>query len=182
MKIYTKTGDKGETSLLGGERVSKHHDQIEAYGTVDELNACLGLVAVTNEHKTLDAMIPSIQRNLFNAGSELAQSEKYKPKKQSAHFQPITTEAVETLETWIDQLEEDLPPLKNFILPGGTPAAAHLHLARCICRRAERRVIALAHQRDVRTELITYLNRLSDLLFVMARAANHLSGREDIPW
>jgi cob(I)alamin adenosyltransferase len=187
MKIYTKTGDSGETGLFAGPRVRKDDLRIEAYGTVDELNAVLGLArsaAATSsaQHKLpseIDSLLATIQHTLFDLGSQLATPD---PKARGTNF--VTTRQIETLEQAIDRFESQLPPLKNFILPGGAPAAAWLHLARTVCRRAERRVVTLMHrkQKNVLPEALIYLNRLSDLLFVLARAANQSAGQADVPW
>ena len=177
MKIYTKTGDAGDTGLFGGPRVSKDDDRIEAYGTVDELNAALGLVRAAGTTAEIDAEIARIQNDLFDVGAELATPD------PAAHgVQSVSPEMTRRLESAIDRLEDTLPPLRAFILPGGCPAAAHLHMARCVCRRAERRVVTLAGQASVSGQLIIYLNRLSDLLFVMARVENQSSRIPDVPW
>lgn len=180
MKIYTKTGDQGETGLLGGERVSKGSLQVEAYGTVDELSAFLGLSRAQNVNSDLEKVLQKIQHHLFGIGAELSQSEQYRPKEQ--HFTPISSKEVEDLEQWIDSFEKELVPLQNFILPGGTPLSAALHLGRCVCRRAERVVVNLGESKNIPSEMVIYLNRLSDLLFVMARVANHRAGVEDLKW
>lgn len=175
MKIYTKTGDKGDTGLWGGRRVSKDDARIHAYGTVDECNAVIG-IARAAEAGGLDEMLAAIQNQLFVLGSDLASelgNDKV-PRIESRH--------VAWLEAQIDRLEADLPPLSAFILPGGTPQASQLHLARTVCRRAERWGVGLAAQEAVNPEALIYLNRLSDLLFVAARAANHAQHRPDIPW
>ncbi len=177
MKIYTKTGDAGETGLFGGPRVRKDCARIEAYGTVDELNAVLGAARCEPLAAEFDALLARIQNELFDVGAELAT-----PEPESKSVSTIGAPHIATLETAIDQWEEVLAPLKQFILPGGTRAAAQLHVARTVCRRAERRVITLAANEPVSSSLIIYLNRLSDLLFVLARAANHLDGRPDVAW
>ena len=180
MKIYTKAGDDGTTGLLGQGRVLKDDPRIEAYGTVDELNAVLGL-ARTSTHlpADLDALLNQIQNDLFTVGAALAD-----PNPAGKFHNAITPDHTARLETEIDRLEAELPPLTQFILPGGTADAARLHLARTICRRAERFAVHLGHTdgQDVPTELIAYLNRLSDLLFVVARAVNHREGVKDSPW
>jgi cob(I)alamin adenosyltransferase len=179
MKIYTKTGDSGDTGLFRGGRVGKDDPRIEAYGTVDELNASLGLARVAEPGGPLDELLARIQNELFDLGAELATPD---PADQGAA--PISTAHIGALERAIDKHEADLPPLKTFILPGGTPPAAALHLARTVCRRAERRVVTLARQPGARISphAVVYLNRLGDLLFVLARAANHAKGRDDEPW
>lgn len=178
MKVYTKSGDKGTTSLLGGERVSKGALRIEAYGTVDELNAFLGLIR--DHEKDLDrkAFMKSIQDNLFTIGADLAtKEEKSKIKKPV-----ILEEDVLQLEKAIDQMEEDLPPLRKFILPGGHPVVSYCHIARTVCRRAERRVITLNEQEKIADVIIKYLNRLSDYLFVLGRLISKKLNAEEVTW
>ena len=171
MKIYTRTGDRGETSLFGGARVPKNDPRIEAYGTVDELNSYLGVVLAIAP----DAQLLEVQRDLFEIGAHLASP-------GTSRFTGVEAARIEALERGIDSMEGELAPLKSFILPGGTLAAAQLHVARTVCRRAERLVVAL-HDDDSATESsITYLNRLSDYLFVAARYANHKAGVADVPW
>ena len=179
MKIYTKTGDQGMTGLLGKGRVSKDDVRIEAYGTVDELNAVLGLVRTHALDATVDGLIAQFQEELFAAGSALAD-----PSPVGPFYHAITSEHIARLEIAIDALETELKPLTEFILPGGTPAAAHIHLARTVCRRAERLTVRLSRREgeDVSDLLIIYLNRLSDLLFVLARVLNHKAGVADTPW
>ncbi len=179
MKISTKTGDGGQTGLLAGPRVSKDHVRIEACGTVDELNAALGRARAENLPEPLDRLLSEIQHRLFDVGAELAC-----PHPQAYGLATIRLEHIGTLETHIDHYEAQLPPLRHFILPGGVAAAAQLHIARTICRRAERRIVTL---RDLEPEhfsehVIQYLNRLGDLLFLLARAANHMAGVPDVPW
>lgn len=179
MKIYTRTGDLGETGLFGGPRVPKDHPRIEAYGTVDELNATLGLARAVADIPDLDSLLQRIQSELFEVGAELATP------KPSAHGTAMMgPRQIDFLEQSIDTLESELEPLRQFILPAGTSMAATLHVARTICRRAEREVLRLMHSSPdpVRVEPLQYLNRLSDLLFVMARFANHRAGRYDTPW
>ncbi len=173
MKIYTKTGDQGETALWGGARVAKDHPRIEAYGTVDELNAALGMTRALGLPPELDAPLQEVQQRLFALGSELA---------MAGSEAAVAQVDVASLEQHIDHQDGRLPPLKQFILPAGVPAAAQLHVTRCVCRRAERRVVALAAQEDVSPTAIAYLNRLGDLLFVLARAVNVESGVPEIPW
>ena len=171
MKIYTRTGDRGETSLFGGARVPKNDPRIDAYGTIDELNSCLGVLLAIEP----DPQLLAVQRDLFEIGAHLASP-------GTSRFAGVETSRIEELERGIDAMEADLAPLKSFILPGGTPAAAQLHVARTVCRRAERLVVAL-HDDDPATQSsIAYLNRLSDYLFVAARHANHKRGVEDVPW
>jgi cob(I)alamin adenosyltransferase len=178
MKIYTKTGDDGTTGLIGGQRVRKSDARIDCYGTIDELNAALGLAAV-NAHGSLSPLIREVQNDLFVIGSHLATPDE-SPHKASL---PTMDDAiVHRLEMQIDAAVSALPPLRNFILPGGTETAARLHVARTICRRAERLLVAYAEDRPVPPIVVTYLNRLSDWLFVQARQANALGGVADIPW
>jgi cob(I)alamin adenosyltransferase len=180
VKIYTKTGDAGETSLFDGTRVSKHDARVAAYGDVDEVQASLGVAAAAGGiADDLLAMLTTIQKDLFALGAQLAD-----PRHKIA--ERVTKAAVSDariaqLEAWIDTLEAELPPLRAFILAGGTPAGAALHLARTVCRRAERGVIGLGEDASDPVVRI-YLNRLSDLLFVMARAANHRAGVPEIKW
>lgn len=183
MKIYTRTGDAGSTGLFGGPRVSKDDDRIEAYGTVDELNAALGCVRSVGfaggVDRSLDEQIEQIQRELFSIGAELAT-----PNPDEHGLRVIGTVHIARIETWIDEHEGGLEPLKQFILPGGTHAASILHLARAICRRAERRVVTLGDQEGVQISdaVIVYLNRLSDYLFVLSREVNAQAGIADVPW
>ena len=178
MKIYTKTGDAGQTSLIGGDRVEKDHPRLATYGTVDELNAHLGLsrAALATTSDALDALLGQIQNELFDLGAELATPD---PSKQVCC---VRDTSIARLEAAIDQWEGTLPPLKQFILPAGTEAAARLHVARCVCRRCERELAALAREQSIRPEPMVYLNRLGDLLFVLARVANHQAGLPDVPW
>ena len=180
MKIYTKRGDRGETDLLGGGRVSKDCARVEAYGSVDELNACLGRCAAESAHDDLCEIIRDIQSSLFDLGSYLASPDAGR-REEGSTPQPEDSD-VERLEAHIDALEGELEPLKCFILPGGIPAAATLHLARTICRRAERCEIALHKAEPLSAAALRYLNRLSDLLFVMARVENRRAGVADVEW
>ncbi|MGE3726227.1 MAG: cob(I)yrinic acid a,c-diamide adenosyltransferase [Candidatus Sericytochromatia bacterium] len=175
MKIYTRTGDQGQTGLWGGKRVSKHDLRIQAYGTVDECNSLLGL-AQTVCPDELKAPLTSLQNTLFVLGADLASPE------DSAAVPRIQASDVTQLENWIDEWETHLPPLTAFILPGGSPTAAWLHLTRTVSRRAERMTVALSEAQPINPQAIIWLNRLSDLLFVMARYANFLAGQADIPW
>jgi cob(I)alamin adenosyltransferase len=178
VKIYTRTGDAGETSLFDQSRVSKADPRVDAYGEVDELNACLGAARAAALDPDLAGIVEGIQKDLFALGARLADpSAKIAGRVTKA---AITDADVERLERAIDDLERELPPLRQFILPGGCPSGALLHVARTVCRRAERRVVALGPAAGARP--IVYLNRLSDLLFVMARAANHRAGAPEIPW
>jgi len=178
MKIYTKTGDDGTTSLFDGTRVPKNDLRVSAYGAVDELNAMLGIALSDKMDADLRDLLRAIQRALFALGAQLANPAK-KKQKEKADF---PGKKVEVLEQAIDRLEGELEPLKTFILPGGSPFSARLHYARTVCRRAEREVVTLSKKETVAPILIVYLNRLSDLLFVIARAANRRANVPDIPW
>lgn len=177
MKIYTGGGDRGDTGLFGGQRTGKDDPRIEAYGTVDELGAALGLADGLDEGGELAESIRGIQRDLFRIGAVLAC-----PDPAAPEVEPLPEDAPALLETWIDRLEEDLPPLRRFILSGGCPQAGSLHVARTVCRRAERRVVALAGSLNVPAAIVVYLNRLSDFLFVAARWANWRAGVSEEPW
>ncbi|MDX2002475.1 MAG: cob(I)yrinic acid a,c-diamide adenosyltransferase [Chitinophagales bacterium] len=178
MKIYTKKGDKGKTSLIGGTRVSKGHRRIESYGTVDELNSYLGLIRDSCADEPSRTVIKTIQDRLFNVGASLASD----PEKSVMKIPDLKEEDVLLLETEMDRMNEVLPELKNFILPGGHPLVSHCHIARCICRRAERLVVLLATKDFVEPIIVQYLNRLSDYLFVLARYQGSLLGVEEIVW
>jgi cob(I)alamin adenosyltransferase len=182
-RIYTKTGDKGTTALGDGRRVPKDAPRIEAYGTVDELNAVLGLVLLIVVDGEEAELLRTIQNDLFDLGADLCVPERPKRGRAAQGRKPLrVTEAhVRPLEQAIDRFNALLDPLKSFVLPGGTPASAWLHLARTVCRRAERRLVALAGKETINAQAIIYLNRLSDLLFVMARRAND-GGRADVLW
>ena len=178
MKIYTRTGDAGETALFGGRRVSKADSRVDAYGEVDELNAWIGLVRATGLDRDLDEPLVRIQKDLFALGAQLADpgdSIGGRVAKTS-----LGDDDISRLEQLIDRLEAELPPLRRFILAGGAPAGAALHVARTVCRRAERRIVSLTPSPDVL--LIKYVNRLSDLLFVLARVVNHRRGAPEIEW
>lgn len=178
MKIYTKTGDDGETGLFRGPRVKKHHPRVEAYGNVDELNALIGVTLPEVKNETVRGALSSLQHELFELGADLAT-----PEHQKADAKLRIPEAmVENLETIIDQLSEQMPPLMEFILPGGSKAGALLHYARTVCRRAERSVTELKEHEAINGAILRYLNRLSDLLFVVARAENHTSGNPEVKW
>ncbi len=180
VKIYTRTGDKGETGLLGAARVRKNALRVEAYGAADEVNACLGLVsAVVTDPEVRDLLL-GIQRDLFALGAQLADVRKDTTKKMEKAALPEGR--VAALEEAIDRIEEKLAPLKTFILPGGCEAGARLHLARTVCRRAERRIAALAETEDVPPIILVYANRLSDLLFVLARLVNARAATEEVAW
>jgi cob(I)alamin adenosyltransferase len=178
MKIYTKTGDQGLTSLIGGTRVKKSHLRIETYGTVDELNAHLGLVGDQQVNAGRRDFLRQIQDRLFTIGALLARD----PEKPRMQLPDLLESDIEVLEKAIDALEEHIPPLKVFVLPGGHPAVSFCHIARCVCRRAERSVIALQEESFVEELVIKYLNRLSDYLFVLSRMMAHELGAEEIPW
>ena len=171
-KIYTRTGDNGTTGLGDGSRTDKDNLRVEAFGTVDELNSVIGLLASHDLPDVIARALIEIQHDLFDIGGELC----------IPGHSVVTDKQVEWLEQWLDRLNADLDPLKEFILPGGSAAAAVCHVARTVCRRAERRVVSLARKEDLNTACLHYLNRLSDLLFVMARTLNHASGRKDILW
>lgn len=177
MKLYTKTGDEGETGLLGGARVSKASVQVSAYGDVDELNSTIGVVRLHPIDSATDGLLASIQSELFNLGAELSA-----PPGKDPGVPRVDDAEIELLERAIDRADGELPPLKTFVLPGGCAAAAHLHVARTVCRRAERAVVGLADEVEVRPAIVRYLNRLSDLLFVLARLANHRKDVPDVPW
>jgi len=178
MKIYTKTGDKGKTSLLGGTRVLKNHSRIEAYGTVDELNSHLGLVSDLEINEQRIKLIQNIQSRLFTVGASLATETIH-----ASDFKPdLTLEDVTNLENAIDEMDETLPVLKNFIIPGGHQLVSTTHIARTVCRRAERLVIELSKDQEIDEIIVTYLNRLSDYLFVLARKQASDLKIEEIPW
>lgn len=178
MKIYTKTGDRGETALFGGERVPKDALRIEAYGSVDELNCVIGVIRSLKPHKSIDSILGKIQNQLFELGADLATPIAYK----SPFITRIKKSHSTQLEKIIDKLDVQLHPLKSFILPGGSVVASHLHHARTVCRHAERNVVRLSRNEDIGDAVIVYLNRLSDLLFVMARYANYLDGCDEVKW
>jgi cob(I)alamin adenosyltransferase len=179
VKIYTRTGDRGETAFLGGKRVSKADLRVAAYGEVDELNAWLGLVRASGVDGAIAQMVEHIQRDLFAIGARLADpSGKVADRVDKA---AVGAADVSRLEAWIDDLERELPPLRRFILAGGAMTGASLHVARTICRRAERSMVRLGPD-ALDAPLLEYINRLSDLLFVMARAANHRAGIPEAEW
>jgi cob(I)alamin adenosyltransferase len=181
MKIYTRTGDSGETGLFGGGRVSKHHPRVAAYGDVDELNSCLGVVRATEPCTFHDGLLEEIQRDLFAIGGHLATPDPEKVQ-QALEKAALSEARVAAFEAAIDAAEASLPELRAFVLPAGSPKSAALHLARTVCRRAERSVVALAHAESVPELFLVYLNRLSDLLFTLARSANAEAGRGDVTW
>ncbi len=177
MKIYTKTGDKGTTSLLGGRKVPKHAIRIETYGTLDELNAHIGMIMALM-HET-HPQLTQIQEEIFTLGAQFAND----PEKELKMTIPqIEMSSIIALEKSIDQMEEDLPPMKNFILPGGNTLVAQIHISRCVCRRAERLATLLESEENIPEFAIQYLNRLSDFLFVLARFMAKKTGAEEIPW
>ena len=180
MKIYTRRGDRGETDLLGGGRVGKDDRRVEAYGEVDELNACLGAAAAASPHADLRELVRGIQSALFSLGAHLASPDE--ARRERAAIPGVGEADVEELEKRIDALEAELQPLRRFILPGGSPAAAACHVARTVCRRAERRAVALDRAEPLSPVALRYLNRLSDLLFVVARVENARAGLADVPW
>ena len=178
-KVYTRTGDDGSTGLGGGQRVAKDSLRIECYGTVDELNSSIGVALAAGLAPRLQAALSTVQNDLFHLGSDLCILEE---DKQRFAVPRIEARHVAALETLMDELQENLPPLDNFILPGGSAGSAHLHVARTICRRAERLLVALARQEAVGEHTVRYLNRLSDALFVMAREENRQGGTGDVLW
>ncbi len=175
MNIYTRTGDYGQTSLFGGDRVPKDNPRVDAYGTIDELNSFLGVARASWPSSPIDDELHRIQADLFDLGAQLASP-------GMSRFTGVDSKRIEDLEHAIDEIEAELEPLKNFVLPGGSLAAAHLHVARTVCRRAERHVVALRDDTEPTRCAVAYLNRLSDYLFVAARLANAKHGVEDVPW
>ena len=178
MKIYTKKGDKGETSLLGGKRVSKSNIRIESYGTVDELNSWLGLIRDQKIDSDTKKFLIHIQDRLFTIGSHLASD----PSKKGIKIPDIKEENITVLEKEMDKMNESLPEMKSFVLPGGNAIVSYCHIARCVCRRAERCAVNLASNEKVEDIIIKYLNRLSDYLFVLSRKFSHDLNAEEIPW
>ncbi len=178
-RVYTRSGDTGTTSLGGGQRVAKDSLRIDAYGTVDELNSVIGVAIAAGLHDSMRERFHTIQQVLFNLGSDLCILEEDKERFAVPRIEP---RHVENLETWMDEWNEELEPLTSFILPGGDMAAAQLHVARTVCRRAERLVIALSREEQVGDQVIPYLNRLSDFLFVASRHQAKLAGIGDILW
>ena len=183
MKLYTRTGDDGTTGLFGGDRVSKDHPRVEAYGTIDELNAALGLAAVQIPVSGFGVRMAEIcarlQSRLFDIGADLATPE---ASRHEAKITRIEQPHLDEIEGWIDEVDAGNEPMQQFILPGGTELSARLHLARAICRRAERRMVNLGRSGTVTDTSIIYINRVSDLLFAMARRANREAGTDDVPW
>jgi cob(I)alamin adenosyltransferase len=185
MKIYTKTGDKGKTSLFGGERVPKYHPRIEAYGTVDELNSHIGLIRSHNIHEEYSKVLLSIQNNLFTIGSFLAtpaNKRKIRDGDSRLHINIVGSDAVAYLEDEMDKMNMKLPEMRHFILPGGHPTVSFCHVARCVCRRAERMVAYLSDEEALEPEILIYLNRLSDYLFVLARKLTYENDAKEIQW
>ncbi len=181
-KLYTRTGDRGDTALFGGRRVPKDHPRVEAYGTIDELNAALGVAATAIRQRKLVAAIQTIQNELFNIGAELASDPTGRGRKKKGTVVRLDPAKAEWLESLIDEYDARVPTLRTFILPAGSAAAAALHLARTVCRRAERTVVTLARDEPVSPAIIVYLNRLCDLLFVLARYLNKVDRRPELPW
>jgi cob(I)alamin adenosyltransferase len=181
MKIYTRTGDQGETGLFGGGRVPKDHPRVAAYGDVDELNSAIGVARATPPTDAYDGLLESIQRDLFAIGGHLATPDPEKVAKALEKAE-LSAARIAEFERVMDGADLELPPLRAFVLPAGTPKAAALHLARTVCRRAERSVVHLSHGSDVPGLFVVYLNRLSDLLFTLARMGNHRSGTGDVTW
>jgi cob(I)alamin adenosyltransferase len=181
MKIYTRTGDTGDTGLFGGGRVPKSHVRVAAYGDVDELNSAIGVARATAPIDLFDAELEAIQRDLFAIGGHLATPDPDKVRAALAKAE-LSDARIGAFERLIDDADRELPPLAAFVLPAGAPKAAALHLARTICRRAERTVVALAREGEVPPLFLVYLNRLSDLLFMLSRLANHRDGRRDVTW
>jgi cob(I)alamin adenosyltransferase len=181
MKIYTRSGDEGDTGLFGGGRVPKDHARVAAYGDVDELNSAIGMVRAAAPAELFDALLASVQRDLFAIGGHLATPD---PERVTRALEKaaLSEDRVAEFERAIDAADQELPPLKAFVLPAGTAKAAALHLARTVCRRAERSVVRLAREAEVHALFIVYLNRLSDLLFTLARLANHRAGIGDTTW
>jgi cob(I)alamin adenosyltransferase len=179
MKIYTKTGDRGTTGLFGGARVEKDDLRVEAYGTVDELNSVVGVARATGLPEDVEVALAKVQEDLFVVGAELAT---VSGKEEKLPMRLAGTSETEGLERAIDAWEAGLPALASFVLPGGSPGSAALHQARTVCRRAERRALQASRTTPIRAELLVYLNRLSDFLFVAARRANQAAGVPDVPW
>lgn len=179
MKIYTRSGDAGTTALFGGERVPKTSLRVRAYGSVDEANALLGVARTQLDAADLDGLLAELQKALFDVGADLATPSAAEVR---AHVHPMDEEDVARLERWIDRLDAEIAPLRHFVLPGGDPAAAQLHVARTVVRRAEREVVALSETEEVNLQAAVYLNRLSDLLFVVARVVNARHGVAEAQW
>ena len=185
MKIYTKTGDKGTTSLYGGTRVPKYHLRIESYGTIDELNSYIGLISTQQIDKNSTTSLLKIQNELFTIGSMLAtpeDKETLKSGKERLNIPKVDTSSITYLEQEIDAMNENLPAMTHFVLPGGHQAVSYCHIARCICRRAERITVQLSEEVLINRDVLKYLNRLSDYLFVLARKLTYDNNIEEIPW
>jgi cob(I)alamin adenosyltransferase len=182
MKIYTRTGDTGETALFGGGRVTKDHHRVDAYGTVDELNAAVGWAVANAADGEIREQLNLVQHDLFALGAVLATAppEEGRPVPKGVPELPVGR--ISEMERWIDAAEVELPPLRSFVLPGGSQGAAALHVARVVCRRAERAVVHLSTLEPVASEVVAYLNRLSDLLFTHARLENQRAGVADVEW
>ncbi len=178
MKVYTKTGDRGETSLLGGNRVPKFHERIEAYGTLDELNSWIGMLREAPNDEETDQLLEQVQNYLFHMGSHLAAENEL----GKSYLSPLNAEAHLALEKEIDRMDSSLEPLKNFILPGGSQQVAQIHVARCVCRRAERFLVYLSQQHTIEPSMIIFLNRLSDFLFVLGRYIAKKQGVSEVLW
>jgi cob(I)alamin adenosyltransferase len=178
-KVYTRTGDDGTTALGGGERVAKDSPRIGAFGTVDELNSCVGAAIASGLDPGLSSRLLAVQNDLFHLGSDLCVTEAAKERRPVPTIQP---RHVEALERWMDEMSAELEPLENFVLPGGAPGAARLHVARAVCRRAEREAILLSRSEPIGASVVPYLNRLSDALFVAARYENRKRGVPDVLW
>lgn len=178
MKIYTKTGDKGTTALIGGKRVPKFHERIEAYGTVDELNSYIGLISTQKTDVETLKVLKEIQDRLFTIGATLAAD----PETSRTKIPDLHLEDIELLEREMDKMSATLPALKHFVLPGGTEAVSFCHVARCVCRRAERLTVALATEHEVEERILVYLNRLSDYLFLLSRKFNFEAGTPENIW
>lgn len=180
MKIYTKTGDKGETSLFGGERVNKSAQRLKAYGTIDELNSFIGLTVVETTDNSVGELLQKIQSNLFSLGADLATPDNDKTKKLNVFR--VDNNFISSVEENIDKYQKELDELKSFILPGGTKSASLLHICRAVCRRAEREIVDLDKAEKINENIIVYVNRLSDLFFVLSRYENKIAGNPDIIW
>lgn len=181
MKIYTRTGDRGETALFGGGRVRKDHPRVEAYGTVDELNSVLGWAVSQVRDRTVRDRLARLQHDLFSIGAHLATPPE-RPGRRRPHTPDLPEARVREMEAWMDEADEELPELRAFVLPGGTAGAAALHVARTVCRRAERAVVTLSGEDEVGETVVPYLNRLSDLLFTLARLESFRDGVSEVEW
>lgn len=178
MKIYTKKGDSGTTGLIGGTRLPKHHIRIESYGNVDELNSYIGLIRDLSSNNDINEQLLEIQDRLFTIGSHLAAD----PEKNSMKLPELHASDIESLEQWIDDMDVTLEPMKSFVLPGGHPVVSHTHIARCVCRRAERSIVHLAANETVEAVIPSYMNRLSDYLFILSRKFTHDLKATETPW